>query len=163
YAGKLAWPYPLVFTYPRWHMDAYSAGDWSYLLLAVAVVAGLWAARGRIGRGPLAAVLVFFGVLLPALGFFDLFPFLLSLLADHDQSHASMALVALAAGGVVLIGERTRWAPWSDRLAAAAILLPLAVLAHEKTYAYRDNDTLTRDNIALVPESWAAQYRYASI
>ncbi len=51
----------------------------------------------RIGRGPLAAVLIFGGVLVPALGFFNVYPFRYSLVADHFQYHASLALFALAA------------------------------------------------------------------
>jgi protein O-mannosyl-transferase len=164
YAGELAWPYPLAFTYPRWRIDSHAEGQWLFPLAAAAVVCALWLARGRIGRGPLAAVLIFIGVLVPALGFFDVYPFLFSFVADHYQYHASMALVALAAAGVVLASERAgRWAAWTAGLAAVAILLPLAALAHEKTYAYRDSETLTRDNIALVPQAWAAQYRFAVI
>ena len=49
--------------------------------------------RRWIGRGPLAAVLIFVGVLTPALGFFDVYPFRYSFVADHYQYHASMALL----------------------------------------------------------------------
>ena len=58
---------------------------------------GLMVAGARIGRGPLAAVLIFGGVLVPALGFFNVYPFRYSLVADHFQYHASLALFALAA------------------------------------------------------------------
>ena len=73
YAGKLAWPHPIVFFYPRWEIDAHVW--WQYLFPAAAVLVpvGLWLLRGRIGRGPLAAVLVFAGVLVPALGFFNVY------------------------------------------------------------------------------------------
>ena len=35
YAGKLLWPWPLVFIYPRWHIDATVA--WQYLFPAAAL------------------------------------------------------------------------------------------------------------------------------
>ena len=97
YAGKLAWPHPLIFFYPRWIIDATVA--WQYLFPAAAVgaIIALWLARRRIGRGPLAALLIFMGVLTPALGFFNVYPFQYSFVADHFQYHASIALIALAA------------------------------------------------------------------
>jgi hypothetical protein len=74
YAFKLLWPINLRFYYPRWSID--SAELWQYLfpggLAAVAVVLG-WLARRN--RGPLAAFLIFVGMLFPVLGFLNLFYF----------------------------------------------------------------------------------------
>ena len=65
YAGKLLWPHPLLFFYPRWMIDARTAWQYAFPAAALALVGTLWLARARIGRGPLAAVLVFAGVLTP--------------------------------------------------------------------------------------------------
>src|ERR1039458_9091889 len=63
YACKLLWPAGLAFFYPRWTVDPAQA--WQYLPavgLLAAAGAALWlATRGR--RGPLAALLLFFGTL----------------------------------------------------------------------------------------------------
>ena len=74
YAGKLLWPHPLAFIYARWHVDA--AVWWQYLfpLAAAATVAALHLARGRIGSGPLVAVLCYVTTLAPALGFVNVYP-----------------------------------------------------------------------------------------
>jgi tetratricopeptide (TPR) repeat protein len=157
YAGKLAWPHPLVFFYPRWTVDA--SAWWQYLFPAAAlgVMVLLWRARNRIGRGPLAAVLVFAGVLTPALGFFNVYPFLFSFVADHFQYHASIALMAAAAAALVLSARHLLpRSPWVVPLAAAAVLLPLAVLARSKTAVYRDLVSLYADTIASNPTAWAA-------
>ena len=59
YAGKLFWPHPLIFIYPRWEIDP--GAWWQYLFPAAALVVliALWWLRSRIGRGPLVAVLCF--------------------------------------------------------------------------------------------------------
>src|SRR5262249_14997633 len=88
YAAKLAWPFPVIFSYPRWTIDAHAWWQYLYPAAALAVMAGLWFARGRIGRGPLAAVLIFAGMLVPVLGFFHIFSFRYSYVADHFQYHA---------------------------------------------------------------------------
>jgi tetratricopeptide (TPR) repeat protein len=157
YAVKLFWPHPLMFFYPRWNIDAH---DWRQYLAPVSVVVvvgGLWLARARVGRGPLAAVLIFAGVLAPALGFFNVYPFRYSLVADHFQYHASLALLALAAGGFALLAGRLH----SDqqgiaRASAAGVLIGLAVLSFRQTFVYENLETLYRDVIAKNPTSAAA-------
>ncbi len=149
YAAKLAWPYPLIFFYHRWHID--DQVWWQYLFpaAALALVVVLWAARRRIGRGPLAAALIFGGVLTPALGFFNVYPFRYSFVADHFQYHASLALVCLAAGGIAALAARLS-ATWRNALTVAtgAILLLLAGLAFRQTFVYENQETLYRDTIA---------------
>ena len=98
YLGKLVWPEPLIFIYPRWSIDAGAPWQYLYPLAALAVVAGLWLLRHRLGRGPLASWLFFGGTLLPALGFFDVYPMRYSFVADHFQYLASLGPIALAAG-----------------------------------------------------------------
>jgi tetratricopeptide (TPR) repeat protein len=106
YLGKLLWPAPIMFFYPRWTIDASQAWQYLYPAAALALVAGLWLVRGRIGRGPLTAVLCFGLGLLPALGFFNVYPMRFSYVADHFQYHASLAIFALVAGvGAALIAR----------------------------------------------------------
>jgi Flp pilus assembly protein TadD len=159
YAGKLFFPYPLIFFYHRWTID--SGVWWQYLfpLSAVAVLVVLWSTRKRIGRGPLAAALIFGGVLLPALGYFNVYPFRFSFVADHFQYHASIALLALAAAAGVTAFER-----WTSEdsplrvLAAGGLLLVLGAISQERTRAYRDLVTLYEDTLAKNPTSWAARF-----
>ncbi len=157
YAAKLAWPYPLCFFYVRWQIDDHAWWQYLYPAAAAAVMVGLWLARGRIGRGPLAAVLIFAGVLVPALGFFNVFPFLYSFVADHFQYHASLALLALAAATLVTLARR--WGgetSWPMRGVAAVLLLVLCGLTQVRTWAYKDLMTLYNDTITRNPTCWAA-------
>ncbi|MBI2827339.1 MAG: tetratricopeptide repeat protein [Planctomycetia bacterium] len=155
YAGKLVWPAELNFFYHRWKVDPYQWWQYVFPAAAVAVIVGPWLARRRIGRGPLAAALVFAGVLVPALGFFDVYPFRYSYVADHFQYHASIALIALAAAGGATWYARTRPPP---KLAATAtvagVLVALGALTWQRTRDYKDFMTLFQDIVAKDPESW---------
>jgi tetratricopeptide (TPR) repeat protein len=161
YAEKLAWPHPLMFFYPRWEIRADDAWQYLYLAAALIVFAGLWAFRARIGRGPLAAALIFAGVLVPALGFFNVYPFRFSFVADHFQYHASIALIALAAAGITLVCARLKWRG-ALPLVAIVIIGSLAVVAQQRTRVYHDLKTLYEDTIAQNPACWIAHHNLGS-
>lgn len=164
YAGKLAWPYPLMFFYARWTIDPHVWWQFIFPIAAVALLAVLWLARNRLGRGPLAAVLIFGGILVPAIGFFDVFPFRFSFVADHYQYHASIALITLAAAALTIAVPRSaKHATWALPVVGAAVLVPLTFLAHQKTRVYWDNFTLHTDIAKLNPDSWVAHNNIAGI
>jgi len=139
YLGKLLWPHPLSFVYPRWRIDAGCWWQYLFPLAALAVPLALFAARRRIGRGPLVAILYFGGTLLPALGFVNVYPMRYSFVADHFQYLASIGPLALVAASFTLawrVGVRpeiasaplanssggpTRTALQSDRFQDAAV------------------------------------------
>ena len=164
YAGKLVWPHPLIFFYPQWQVSAAQLWQWSFPIAALLVVATLWVLRTRIGRGPLAAVVIFAGVLFPALGFFDVFPFRYSYVADHFQYHAAPALIALfaagAAGTAVRLGPRARI---PSQMAALALLVTLGTLGFREASEYHDLGTLYRRTIADNPSAWNAQLNLANL
>ncbi|HEY4311839.1 MAG TPA: tetratricopeptide repeat protein [Pirellulales bacterium] len=154
YAAKLFWPKPLMFFYPRWTIDDHAVWQYLFPLTAFALVIGLWMARKRVGRGPLAAVLIFGGVLVPVLGFFNVYPFRFSFVADHFQYHASIALIALVAAGAAW-GMR-QIADDSQGLArciAGAVLVLLAVSTVRRVMIFHDPESLYRDTLAKNPES----------
>jgi tetratricopeptide (TPR) repeat protein len=157
YAGKLLWPYPVSFNYPRWDVEA--GAWWAYAapLAAAAVVLGLWGARARLGRGPLAAVLLFAGTLAPVLGFVNVYYHRYSYVADHFAYLASMALLALVSAALTL-GWR-RWMPGragAGRIAAGALVGVFGVLAFAHATTFRDLDTLWADTLAKNPDSCLA-------
>ncbi|HEV3025695.1 MAG TPA: tetratricopeptide repeat protein [Pirellulales bacterium] len=157
YAGKLIWPYPLIFFYPRWNVDPQVWWQWLFPAAALSAIAALWLARRHIGRGPLAATLVFAGVLTPALGFFNVFPFTYSFVADHFQYHASVALIALGVAGLTRLYSRlAKHGIWTARVATAGLLAPLSVLAFDRTRVYEDLPTLHANTMALNPTAWVA-------
>ncbi len=153
YAGKLAWPAGLCFIYPRWRVDPRVGWQWAFPIAAVTVVAGLWAARARVGRGPLAGVLCFAGVLLPALGFFDIYPMRFSFVADHFQYLASLGLIVPAAAALAALARRIGR---PGAVALATLLMALGGATFARSRAFRDAETIWSDTLATNPGSWIA-------
>jgi tetratricopeptide (TPR) repeat protein len=149
YFSKLVLPLGLVFHYPRWTIDA--SVWWQYIfpvaLLALAATL-VWIARRN--RAPLTALLLFGGTLFPALGFFNVYPFLYSYVADHFQYLASIAILVALAAALSRLPARAR--PWT----AAALLTCYAVLSWSQCQMYQDADTLYRETIRRNPTCWLA-------
>jgi len=160
YVGSLAWPFNLTFIYPRWTVEAGSASWWLPLLAGLGLLGTLvgWSRRSR---GPLAAGLLFAGVLFPVLGFFNVYPFLFSYVADHFQYLASLALFALAAAGLVRLAARL---PRTGALAAGALLLAgLGTLTFLQARMYRDEVALYETTLARNPSAWMAHNNLAIV
>src|SRR5207247_6777141 len=83
YVGKIFVPVKLTFIYPRWDVSASDPLQWVYPIGVVAALGVLIALRNRIGRGPAAAWMSFCGVLVPALGFVNIYPMRYSFVAEH--------------------------------------------------------------------------------
>jgi protein O-mannosyl-transferase len=168
YLGKLLWPARLVFTYPRWHIDATHGTQWLPLAAALLLV-GVLLALGRRGRAPLVAVLFFAGSLLPTIGFFNVYAFYFSYVADHWQYLACPGILALAADA---------WETWDrgwrpgapggsgwpvPRICAIALLGVLGLLTFRQCGAYRDKETLYLRTIAANPGAWMARNNLADL
>jgi protein O-mannosyl-transferase len=157
YATKLVWPHPLIFTYPRWQIDATAWWQYLYPLAVVAAIVGFWLSRRRLGRGPLVALLFFAGTLFPALGFFNVYPMLFSFVADHFQYLASVGLLALFAAAACRLADLRRW---SGKPAAAIpvvfVLAVLGTLTWCRCLIYQNEETLWRDTLKRNPAAWIA-------
>jgi tetratricopeptide (TPR) repeat protein len=153
YLGKLLWPAELIFVYPHWTVDAGEFSSWAYLVSALALLGGLVWWR-RQSRGPLAAGLLFAGTLFPVLGFFNIFPFLFSYVADHFQYLASLAFFALAAAGMMRIAATLP--QWARSAAGAALLAGFGALSWRQCGMYRDLPTLYQTTIDRNPACWMA-------
>ena len=163
YLGKLLWPHPLIFSYPRWSIDVHRGTSWIAPIGAALLPAALWLARGRIGRGPLVASLFFGGTLLPALGFVNVYPMRYSFVADHFQYLASLGPIVLAVGGTMAIFSR--WSsrvPWSS-LGWVAVLPLLGATTWHQLASYRDAEALWSDVLAKNPASYLAQIHLGKI
>ncbi len=105
YLGKYAWPVNLIFIYPHWTVDPGLCWQWLFPGAAVGLLVVLWKIRCR-ARGPLAGYLIFVGSLVPTLGFFNVYAFKFSYVADHWNYLPSLALAVMAAWGAVALAER---------------------------------------------------------
>jgi tetratricopeptide (TPR) repeat protein len=154
YASKLVAPIGLNFLYPRWSVDGAAAWQFLFPLSAVALCVVLWRLRGRIGRGPLAGVLVFGITVAPALGFLDFYFQLYSWVQDHFQYLASVGPISLLAASCASGLRRVhRHAP---AVALAAVLALLGGLARERCTLFVDDETLWTATLERNPRAWMA-------
>jgi tetratricopeptide (TPR) repeat protein len=165
YAITLVWPVDLCFIYPRWTIEPTAWWAWAIALGAIAVplVLALWHRRVS---GPLLALLYFGGTLLPALGFFNVFPMRYAFVADHYQYLASLGLLALVAAWWFRPQTPGEW-NWRlpspaniaidvRRAIAAVALLGLACLAWQRQSAFQDSGALWSQTLARNPTSMIA-------
>jgi tetratricopeptide (TPR) repeat protein len=159
YLGKYAWPAQLIFIYPRWTVDLTAWWQWLYPAAALGLLAGLWKIRGR-ARGPLAGFLVFVGSLVPTIGFFNVYAFRFSYVADHWNYLPSLALAVMGAWGAVWLRERWRTG-WT--LAVAAVAIILAVLSARQTRGYRNIEVFYQTILRENPDCWLAAHNLGGL
>jgi len=141
YASKVVWPADLAFFYPRWTLNPGDFLQWLFPAAALAALAILWR-----WRGAFAAAVIFVGTLFPALGFFNVFPFRYSFVADH---FAYLAILAIL---IPLAAASRRFGIWPGAIAAAALF----VLTFQQAGHYRDEETLYRATLVNSPNAWLA-------
>jgi tetratricopeptide (TPR) repeat protein len=95
--------------------------------------------------------LLFVGTLIPALGFFNIYPMRYSFVADHFQYHACVALCVLSAIGLQRLLRRYAYSP-------LAILL---IITMSRSYALADPLRLWQDTAAKNPNSWMVHLNLA--
>jgi len=157
YLWKLVWPANLTFSYPRWNIDA--ADVWQYIWPAsfAAVMLIGWLLRKRTGRPITAGIIFFPAMLFPMLGFFSLYTFVYTFVADHYQYLACIGPIALvAAGGATLFGRSGKNAKFIIASAAGTLLLTLGTLTWRQCGIYKNSDTLWTDTLEKNPDSWMA-------
>ncbi len=156
YLGKLFWPANLIFIYPRWETSQAAAWQYLFPVAAFALVVALWALRRR-WRGPLAGLLFFVGTLFPVLGFFNVYPFIYSFVADHFQYLASLGIITLIASGIAMLLKRVHlWRRPASYAICVLLLLTLASLTWRQSRMYADIETIWNMTIARNPACWMA-------
>jgi len=158
YLYKALLPLNLCFAYRRWQIDPGNLLFYAPLLLWIVGLVLCWRCRHRWGRPCLLGLGFYTLMLLPALGFFNVYFMRYSLVADRWQYYSIIGLIALVIGGAATIaqhvGPRIRVV---GKLTAAALLLVLGCLTWKQTHVYRDSETLWTDTLTKNPESCLAQ------
>jgi hypothetical protein len=163
YVGKLIAPVNLTFIYPRWRIDPRQPSDWLPAPGAVSVVAILFLLRHRLGKGPLVAVLCYCAMLIPVLGFLNVYPMRYSFVADHFQYHAGTAMLALIAAAATQLFPGLQKRPRLALAAALSILAVLGCLTWSRCLVYRDQVSLWTDTVARNPRAWMAHTNLANL
>jgi tetratricopeptide (TPR) repeat protein len=182
YLGKLIWPHPLIFIYPRWEINSSQLIAYLPLLAALTGLLALWLTRAKWSRSVFFAAAYFVVSLFPVLGFFSVYFFRYSFVSDHFQYLASMGPLALAGAGIVTavgrLGELRKLSRADtnalqfsgDRIATIglkSLLLPaisgtllfmLGFLTWRQAAVYHDLVTLYTATLARNPGCWMAHY-----
>ena len=157
YLGKLVWPADLCFVYPRWQIDAGVWWQWGFPLGQGALVALLWTWRRRL-PGALVAYLLFALSIFPALGFFNVYPFVFSYVADHFQyAGIAVAAAAFSAAATLLLRRLEPVPGWLRALPAVTLLGLLGGVTWRQAATFADATTLYRATLARNPGAWLAQ------
>jgi tetratricopeptide (TPR) repeat protein len=161
YLGKLIWPHPLIFIYPRWELNSSQLTAYFPLLLALAGLVGLWLVRGKWTRPASFAAAYFVISLFPVLGFFSVYFFRYSFVSDHFQYLASMGPLALAGAGITEGIAATGRKSFLRPAVCGLLLLILGVLTWRQSAIYHDTVTLYTGTLGKNPGCWMAHYNLA--
>lgn len=155
YLLHIAWPVNLAFFYARFPVDAHDALQYLFPVPTVLALAGLailaLTRRSAPARSGLAAALLFLGTLFPVLGFFNVYPFRYSWVADHFAYLASIALIVPVCALVANAGS-------TSKPLAAGLLFALGLLTWRQSHDYTDIETLWRTTIERTPSAWMPHY-----
>jgi tetratricopeptide (TPR) repeat protein len=156
YLGKALLPLRLSFVYPQWTVEAGRLATWLPLLAGLGLTAFLAVCATRRGppawARPTAAAWGYFGLMLvPVMGFADVYFMKYSLVADHYQHLAIIGILALGAAAW------TRWRADGAALAVAVLLVAgLGTLTARQARLYHDSDRLFHATVDLNPSCWMA-------
>jgi len=160
YLVRFALPTEQVFIYPRFTPDTRDVLAWTPFALGLIALAASILRWGR-ARGPLLMLLWYGAALFPALGFFDVWPFRYSFVADH---FAYAAMPVLAVGCVVFTTMcLTRIPARVATIAASLSVVACITLSWRATAKYENEETLWLDTARRNPEAWIAHNNLASI
>lgn len=164
YFGKFLWPENLTFSYPLWTIDPRTPAAWAWFLPLGAIAALAFALRRRLGRGPEAGLVFFAATLLPLLGFFMLYTFRYTFVADHYVYVALIGLAALCGAGAARLAPRIRNIHTAlPAVLCGVVLLGLATLTWRQSRMYRDLRTLWETTIARNPTSFMGHNNLGAI
>jgi tetratricopeptide (TPR) repeat protein len=153
YLGKIIWPVKLIFIYPRWNVSQAIWWQYFYPVATLILALVLWTLRKR-WRAPLAGFLFYMATLFPVLGFFNVYPFRFSFVADHFQYLACIGPIIIAAIGIEwvqrLLKRKIRFSLYT------IILLVFAGLTWSQSKMYKNIETLYLTTIKKDPNCWMA-------
>jgi tetratricopeptide (TPR) repeat protein len=163
YLDKALYPVDLTFVYAQWRIEIHNPLWWMPLLAALIVTSVLWLYRKGWSRPFLFAWGFFCIALIPVMGFVDVGFMQYSLVADHYQHIALIAVIALAAA---------LWSTWYRKAQGAihwaVMILPvvaagaLAFQTWAQSGLYHDKITLYQITLEKNPDFWLGHYNLAN-
>ena len=163
YLYKALLPINLTFIYPRWEIDPYSIAGCLPVAILTGTFAVLWHYR-QTWSAPLLAGLGFFVLnLLPVLGFFDIYFFRFSFVADHWQYISLAGLTPLGVWLTHRACKQLNVARPIMILAGVTVVGVLGILTWRQQAIYHNEESLWGDTLAKNPNAWIAHHNYSVV
>jgi protein O-mannosyl-transferase len=151
YFYKAVLPLNLIFVYPRWQIDARNVVTYIPLVLLAAVFVLCWRYRRGWGKALFCGLAYFVVMLLPVLGFLNIYFMRYSLVSDHWEYFAIIGPIALVAAII------------RKPVVAAAVLLALGALTWKQCGMYASVETLWQTTLRQNPDCWLARNNLGAI
>jgi Flp pilus assembly protein TadD len=159
YLSKLVAPVNLSFVYPRWSIDPRSVVAWLPLTWVVIAMLALIYGRRWWGRGPATAFASYVLLLVPVLGFVDVYFMRFSFVADHWQYPACGAVIAL----LVTTGSAILRSPKLGACVGVLVCVTLSILARGRAAVYQSELNLWADTVAKNPSGPMPKLNYGGV
>lgn len=157
YFYKAIFPVQLSFVYPEWKTSAGSILPALAWLALAFCCAFFWWKRRSWGRHLLFSFGYFILMLLPTLGFLNIYFHRYSLVADHWQYFALPGIIALlVSAGAYFFKSYLRAQPIWMWTAGIFVVALLGFAATKRAMIYKNSETLWRDTLSKNPNSWLA-------
>jgi tetratricopeptide (TPR) repeat protein len=157
YLSKIVWPANLIFIYPQWNVN--QAVWWQYIFpVSFLIFATVFWTTRKYSRAPLAVLIVYSATIFPVMGFFNIYPFRFSYVADHFQYLACIGPISLLAAGAKRLFDFSSLTV--RRFFQPTLLLIvfffLVVLTWRQSGTYINAEALYRTTIEKNPRCWLA-------
>ncbi|MFO0980181.1 MAG: glycosyltransferase family 39 protein [Planctomycetota bacterium] len=144
YLGKMLWPQPLSFAYPRFAIDVLRFAAFAPAVLAVLCVGTCLVVRRA--RGLAMLLLAYTILVFPVLGFFNIYMMRYTFVADHLAYLPSMLVLPAAAGALARVH---RWLP-------VPVVVIMAALTAARTPLFERDQRLWQQALAVDDQAWLA-------
>jgi len=160
YLFKSLVPLDLRFVYPKWEIDPSLPLVYLPVLILLVLLCVLWIPRNSAIRSIWCALAIYVLMLLPVIGFFDIYFMSYSLVSDHWQYAAIPAVITLVVSCCVVgysrLDPNARALRGGIATSFTAVVIALCVLSWRQQAIYRDVETLWRLTLDKDPNCWLA-------
>lgn len=157
YLGKVILPFNLCPIYPRWSIDERSVLSYLPGVIWLIVLGVAWWKRRTWGRTVVMLMVCYAALLLPILGFANIYFMRFSLVSDHWQYIATIVPCAVFSGVTTTLARRLLARPVAIT-GVAALLVVLGVLSSLQSRIYAGSERFYQSVLARNPDCWLAYY-----
>jgi len=155
YLYKALFPLNLSFVYPRWETGEPSVIGFLPLIGLLVVLGVFYYRRDTWGKPLLFGLGYFVLMLLPVLGFFNIYFMKYSLVADHWQYTSIIGIIALIVG--ILAFRYYRWTKRGRQasiIIAVLLIISLSFLSWKRAETFTCSERLWKDTLNKNPNCW---------